>query len=293
MMNDMLTHRGIEIKNITKTFGSAPALSDSTLTFEPGRIYGLLGQNGAGKSTLLNLITNRIFPDHGTITVDGASVIENDRMLEKIFLMSEKNCYPEDMKINQALRWSEMFYPQFDKTYAYTLLDQFKLNPRKKIKSLSTGYTSIFKLINALSTNAPYLLLDEPVLGLDANHRELFYKLLLEKYIEQECTIILSTHLIEEIAHMIEDIVIIKNGRVIENTSKDELLAKGFTVSGKTSDVDAYIQNCKDKQILGFDTLGSLKTAYILGSSQDVPTTLEISGMNLQKLFVQMTNQTF
>lgn len=290
-MNRVSDHTGIEIKNVTKTFNHAPALQDITLTFEPEKIYGLLGQNGAGKSTLLNLITNRIFPDSGTITIDGENNLENDHALNKLYLMSEKNCYPEEMKISQALKWSRVFYPDFDMDYAMKLLNTFKLDPKKRIKALSTGYTSIFKLVIALSTNAPYIFLDEPVLGLDANYREEFYKILLEKYIEHPCTIIISTHLIEEISHLIEDTVILKEGKVISTASKDELLAMGYCVSGKGSDVDAYTALCRKnhKTVLGTDCLGNLKIAYILGDSKDVPAHLDVSGMNLQKLFVEMT----
>ncbi len=288
-------HKGIEIKGISKSYGNTQALSDINITFAPERIYGLLGQNGAGKSTLLNLITNRIFASSGTILVDGESNVENDRALSKIYMMSENTLYPEDMKLKDTFKWSAHFYPDFDTERAMKLAEMFKLKLNKKVKSLSTGYTSIFKLIIALCVNTPYLLLDEPVLGLDANHRDIFYKYLLEKYIEHPSTIIISTHLIEEVAGLIEDVVIIKEGHVIENTSKDELLSRGFTISGKAADVDAYIEKAGSlrapgKKVLGTDSLGSLKTAYILGDRSDVPASLDISSMNLQKLFIQLTN---
>ena len=198
-MNEGLS-TGIEIKNISKSFGHTNALTNVSIHLAPERIYGLLGQNGAGKSTLLNLITNRIFADSGDIYVDGASNVENDRALSRIYMMSENTLYPEDMKLKDTFKWSAHFYPDFDMERALKLAEIFKLKLNKKVKSLSTGYTSIFKLIIALCVNTPYLLLDEPVLGLDANHRDIFYKYMLEKYIEHPCTIIISTHLIEEVA---------------------------------------------------------------------------------------------
>ena len=136
--------------------------------------------------------------------------------------------------------------------------------------------------------NAPYILLDEPVLGLDANHRDLFYRILIEKYSESPCTIVISTHLIEEVSNVIEDIIIIKQGKIIKNESREALLSQGYTVSGVASIVDAYVAG---KDVIGTDQLGGLKTVYVLGKiDQKVPEGIEISKLDLQKLFIQLTN---
>lgn len=279
----------IEIKNITKNFGPVCALDHVSMTFEENKIYGLLGRNGAGKSTLLNVITNRIYPTDGTINVNGLPNLDNDTALGQIYLMSEKTYYPETMKIQDAFKWSKNFYPAFDMDYALELSKKFKLNIKKKVKTLSTGYSSIFKLIIALSVNTPFVFLDEPVLGLDANHRELFYQLLLQKYIEHPFTVIISTHLIEEVSNIVEDVIIIKEGKIIANTSREELLSQGYTVSGRAEAVNTYIQG---KNVIGSDRLGGLMTAYILDkpNTASLPDDLEITGLDLQKLFIQMTN---
>lgn len=279
----------IEIKDISKKFGNVEALSQISLRFEENKIYGLLGRNGAGKSTLLNLISNRIFADSGEIFINNMSAVENDRAQSLLYLMSEQTLFPEKMKVGDAFKWTRNFYPNFDLAYAQNLADRFGLDTKKKIKGLSTGYTSIFKVIIALSVCTPYVLLDEPVLGLDAGHRELFYKVLLETYGLRPCCMILSTHLIEEAAGVIEDIVIIKQGKIIENESCETLLSKGYTVSGKASAVDDFI---KGKTVMGTDMLGGLKTAYIMGTldREQVPEGLELSRLDLQKLFVQLTN---
>ena len=165
----------------------------------------------------------------------------------------------------------------------------FELNTDKAVRSLSTGYRSIFKVIIALSVNIPYILLDEPVLGLDANHREVFYRLLIEKYSNAPCTIVISTHLIEEVSNVIENVMIIKKGRIIRDETREELLSKGYTVSGATSKIDSYILG---KTVIGTDSLGGLKSAYILGDLDraNIPEDIEVSKMDLQKLFVQLTN---
>lgn len=279
----------IEVKDVSKKFGNVEALSQISLRFEENKIYGLLGRNGAGKSTLLNLISNRIFADSGEILINDMPAAENDRAQSLLYLMSEQTLFPEKMKIRDAFKWTQNFYPSFDPAYAQNLAERFGLDTRKKIKTLSTGYTSIFKVIIALSVGTPYILLDEPVLGLDAGHRDLFYRILLETYGLRPCCIILSTHLIEEAAGVIEDIVIIKQGKIIENQSCESLLSKGYTVSGKASSVDAFIEG---KTVMGTDMLGGLKTAYIMGTldREQIPQELEISRLDLQKLFVQLTN---
>ena len=278
----------IEVKNISMSFGKTQALKNITLTFEDGMIYGLLGRNGAGKSTLLNIITNRLFAKSGEVIVDGEKAEENDNLMSKIYIMSDAPLYPKDFKVKEVFKWSKEFYKDFDLELAEKYALRFGLNTNKKIKSLSTGFTSIFKLVIALSVNTPYLLLDEPVLGLDANNRELFYSLLIEKYSEEPFTIIISTHLIEEISSIIEHAIVIDNGEILIDKSRDELLSMGYAVSGKTSDVNEYIIG---KEVIGEDNLGGLKTAYIFGTQDsNIPDSIEVTKLDLQKLFVKLTN---
>ena len=123
---------------------------------------------------------------------------------------------------------------------------KFKLDTKKKVKGLSTGYSSIFKIIVALSVNAPYTLYDEPILGLDANHRDLFYKVLLENYEQSPKTIVISTHLIEEVANIIEDIIIIKDGKVLKNEPCHQLLSSGYTISGSTTFIGVYVSDANN-----------------------------------------------
>lgn len=278
----------IEIKNVTKKFGDNTALNNVSISFGENKIYGLLGRNGAGKSTLLNIITNRLFATEGEVTIDNLPACENDKAQEKIYLMSEKTLYPQDMKLKAILKWTKNFYPNFDMDKAMEYAKIFKLDINKKMKALSTGYTSIFKLIIAMSVNTPYVILDEPVLGLDANHRELFYQLLIEKYSEEPFTIIISTHLIEEISALIEEAVIISEGEVLLHKTREDLLALGYSVSGKATEVDAYIAG---KETIGVDALGGFKTAYVMGRpDSDISENLEITTLDLQKLFVKLTN---
>ncbi|OUP51282.1 ATP-binding cassette domain-containing protein [Lachnoclostridium sp. An181] len=286
--------KAIRINNLTKDYKrqNQPlrALDHVSLNFEFGKIYGLLGRNGAGKSTLINILCNRIFATEGTVDIDGMSAFENPDVHEKIYCMSEGNLCPDSFSVKEVFKWTSEFYSCFDMEKALTLSEMFGLNVRQKVKKLSTGYKSIYKIITALSLNVPYLIFDEPVLGLDANHRELFYKLLLSDYEKNPRTIVIATHLIEEVSSLIEEIIIIDNGRVLLSDTAEHLLAKGYSIAGTPANIDAY---CKGKDVVGYDEIAGMKIAYILGDVQEDAVTpdMHISTINLQKLFVKLTER--
>ncbi|EKO1911141.1 ABC transporter ATP-binding protein [Clostridium botulinum] len=283
----------IVIKNVTKSYQKKEVLSNISLNIETGKIYGVLGRNGAGKTTLLHLITNRAILDSGEILIDRENICENDNTLSKVYFMEEKNLFPESMKIVDVFKWTKEFYEDFDMEYAIKLSDMFKLNIKKKVKNLSTGYKSISKIIATLASGAEILIFDEPILGLDANHRELFYKELLKIYGEGEKTIIISTHIIEEISHLLEKVIILKEGKIIENDSVENILNLAYAVSGSNDAVDKYIIS---KNTIDIETLGSYKKATILQerTKEDLDyikkLQLEINTVELQKLFIYLTN---
>ena len=277
----------IQAQGLTMRYGDVTALDCVDITFESQKIYGLLGRNGAGKTTLLNLLSNRLCPTEGQITVDGEIGTENDRAQGKIFYMGEKSIYPDNTNVKKMFRWAKMFYPNFDMEYANRLAEDFSLPLKKNYRSLSTGYQTIAKLIVALASGAQYTFFDEPVLGLDANHREYFYREMIRSYSENPRCFVISTHLIEEIADLIEQVVIIKQGRILLNKPTDEVRRAGYMVSGKAADVDAY---CADKEKLGEETLGGLKSVSIMGSAKNVPAELTVTPLDLQRLFIRLTN---
>ncbi len=283
----------IEIKNLTKSFKETVALKNVDLKFESGKIYGLLGRNGAGKTTLINVLTNRLFPDSGYINIDGESVTENDRVQSKIFCMTEKSGYPSDMKVKDAFKWVKLYYPDFDTVYADGLIKKFALDTKKRIRALSTGYSSILKLIMALASNAEVVIFDEPVLGLDAGFRDLFYKELLKNFEQRQNIVIVCTHLISEIENMIEHAVIIKQGSVIASSPVEDLLKNAYTVAGEAGKIEEFSSG---KQAVRTEKLGSYCTASFLGTLSETDkafvkkNSLEVFAPKLQDLFVSMTN---
>jgi len=283
----------IDVKKITMCYGKSCALENISFKIEPNKIYGLLGRNGAGKTTLLNLITNRLFPTDGEITIDGEGVKENDNAIGKIYYMTERDLFPESMKVKDVFYWTKEFYPNFDFKYASNLCEKFDLNPNKKFKSLSKGYNTIAKLITALSTNSSIIIFDEPVLGLDANHRDLFYKELLENFVKQPKTIIISTHIIEEIANMLDRVIVLNNKKVQVDDSTENLLKSAYCVSGSSENIDKYILG---KKCIYIEKMASFKSAIIQEKITDTDKKnaeslkLELTKLELQKLFIYLTS---
>ena len=283
----------IEVNHVSKSYGKTVALKNVSAVFRDGKITGFLGRNGAGKTTLLNIITNRIFADQGTVLIDGEPAVENDRAQGKLYYMTEKTLYPGDLSVWDVVQMTRNFYPQFDMEDAASLADCFGLQMRKKLGELSTGYQSIFKLVLTLASNAPVMIFDEPVLGLDANHREQFYKALIEHYNAAPRTVILSTHLIEEAAGLLEEVIIIKEGEVLLTQPVEDVLKLAYTVSGSKENVDRYAAG---KQVIREETLGRYKAATIYqqrnGADQETLAQLglDVTPARLQELFINLTN---
>ena len=279
----------IELKNVTKRYGGVTALDGVSLTLEAGKIYGLLGRNGAGKSTLLGVLSNRIFADGGTAFING-NPVGSSAAQDLLFCVGEANYYCPACRVKDLFFWAGKFYAGFDETLAEEIAGKFRLDVNRRFKSLSTGYRSICKLTLALALRIPYLVFDEPVLGLDANSRELFYTLLLGSYAKNGGTVVLATHLIEEVASLLEEVVLIDHGKILLQRSAESLRESGYCVAGPEQEVDRY---CAGKHVVGEDRLGGLKLAYCLGGREPVPagSPLQFSQMSLQKLFVKLTER--
>lgn len=283
----------IKVKGVTKIYDSkTTAVDDASLTIEPNKIYGLLGRNGAGKTTLLNLMTDKIFPTEGEITIAGLNVNENDKMLASMFYMMQTDAYPLSMKVKELFKWTKKFYVHFDMDYASALAKKFQLDITKKIHELSTGYRSIFKDILALASNAEIVLFDEPVLGLDTNHRDMFYRELIKNYSQKPKTIIVSTHIIDEVADVIEEVIIINKGKIIREHSVENFLSSAYVIAGREDKVDKYLEN---REFIIEETIGALKIATVMESEKNKNEKLakelniELSNVELQKLFITIT----
>lgn len=279
----------LEIKHVSKIYKEKQALSDITITFQRNKIYGLLGRNGAGKSTLLNIINNRSIPSSGTVTLGGEEVLDNELALNHIYLMSEDNLFPSTMKIKDMFLISEGFYGTFDWELAYQMAEEFELNLKLTLKKLSTGYRSIAKLIVALCVPCEFIFLDEPVLGLDATHRELFSSFLIQTYEDRPRSFIISTHLIEEITTLLEDIIIIDKGQVRVASDVESILHNHFSLSGPK---EMVIEFSKKFEFIGCDEVGDYVTHYVSGDfPSDIPNAISVKPLSLQNYFIQLTKR--
>ena len=238
----MSEERGIRLERLTKRYGRTTALDDVSLAFEPGKVHALLGRNGAGKSTMLGVVANRLVPTSGCVLVDGKPATDHAASLARLHAFGQTDLYPSWMCVDRLFRELARFSEGFDPAAALRTVRKFDVDPTRRIDQLSTGQRTAYRLAVALATDVPYLLLDEPVLGLDANARELFYRLLLEDYLEKQRTVIVATHLIEEVANLVEQVTVIDRGRLLLQASADELRASGHSVTGRAKDVDAYCE---------------------------------------------------
>ncbi len=281
-------HYAVEIQGLTKRFGAFQALNNMSLRLEAGKIYGLLGRNGAGKTTLLNILSARIFATSGDALVFGHAAYEHVDTLKNICFIEEKGLYHAGMRVWQALQLSSGLYPHWDEAYAQRLLKLFELNPKKKYKELSRGMESALGLIIGMASRAPLTIFDEPSLGLDAVIRERFYQALIEDYSEHPRTIIISTHLIDEVSGLFEDVVIIDGGKLLLSTDCADLRSRAFYLSGKESDVRAAAEGCV---ILSEERIGgTLILSVLTQTALPASPTVEKQSIPLQKLFTQLIN---
>ena len=279
----------LKISHLSKKFGRRVILDDVSFTLEPAKIYGLLGRNGAGKSTLLNLISNRIFPTSGSIKL-GDQEVNTDQTLDQVFLIGEDNLYYKQVKINQMFDLADGAYGNFDYQNAEQMLKRFELEGNQKFAKLSTGQKTAAKISLALNVDADYIFLDEPVLGLDVNHREIFYQELIKSYQKRPRTIVLSTHLIDEIQQLVEHVILIDRHQVLEDTNVQDLLDRAYDISGPAKLVDQYTEGLN---VLSTTDLGNIRTAHVfdqLPEDRILPDQVQVGHYDLQHLFIYLTN---
>ena len=285
--------KALKAQGLCKSYGANQVLFNLDLEIQPGKIYGLIGRNGAGKTTLLGILTGQNTRDSGTVTYGEEPVWENQGVLSQICFSRELQptlfSGPNNLKVRHYLRSAAIFYPGWDEEYAQKLLEEFGLDPKKKISQLSKGQMSMVTILIALASRAPLTILDEPAAGLDVVMRERFYQLLLEDFARTERTFIVSTHIIEEAASVFENVIILDRGRILENCPTEELIDQFRYISGREDVVD---QVCRGLEVLSTHQMGRHKTAAVRGGGVKLQAALQadvdVSPMNLQNVFVAL-----
>ncbi|SFF91667.1 ABC transporter ATP-binding protein [Blastococcus tunisiensis] len=277
------------VHDVTMRFRDHTALDGISTAIEQDGITGLLGRNGAGKTTLMQLLTGHRVPTGGGIEVFGARPYENDDVLRRICFIKEGQRYPDHFRVRDALDAAALVFPDWDADTAATLLRDFELPAKRPIKKLSRGMNSAVGIIIGLASRARLTLFDEPYAGLDVVARHLFYDRLLADYAERPRTIVISTHLIEEISDLLERVLLIDRGRLLLDTDAESVRSSAVTVRGPREHVRAFAAR---HELLHEQTLaGSGRAVVRLRAGGESPETFGLTAAptDLQELVVAMS----
>lgn len=289
---------GVSTENLTVRFAGVPALDGLDLRLAPDKIHGLLGRNGSGKSTLAATLAGFRRPDDGRVLIDGdelgngLSPYEDAVVTSRICLIRESGDLVDSALVKHVLGLASSLRPYWNDDLAGELLDKFEVPTRKKVQKLSRGKKSALGVVLGLASRAPLTIFDESYLGMDVPSRNLFYDALLADYTEVPRTIVLSTHLVSEVSALLEEVVILDNGRLVTQSPVDSLRGRGASIVGPAAAVDELTS---DLTVLAEQRLGGTKSATVLGDLDDALRArarsggLEIGPVGLQELFVHLT----
>lgn len=288
----------VALQDLRVLYGSTVAVDGVSFAFAPGRIHGLLGRNGSGKTSLLSVIAGYRRPSAGQVLVDGQPAFDEPHAMGRTCFIrgagdTVEHNWPMD-RVKDALRVAGSLRPHWDQGFADELASRFRLNPRKRLSQLSTGQRSAVGVVLGLASRAPLTIFDESYLGMDATSRYAFYDSLLEDHLTHPRTLIISTHLIEEVASLFEHVTIIDEGRLLLQDEADAVREQGATVTGPRDLVDPLLDGVT---VLATRTLGPTVSVTTFGAEVDQLRTraastpdVEVSPAALQDLFVHLTS---
>ncbi|PYI68824.1 ABC transporter ATP-binding protein [Arthrobacter livingstonensis] len=282
----------VRVDKVTKTYRELTALDGVSLVLEQDKIYGLLGRNGAGKTTLMSIMTAQGFATGGEVRVFGENPYENEKVLSRICFIRESQKYPDDFNAGHAFKSAALFYRNWDNALARQLAEDFQLPMKRRIKKLSRGQLSAVGVIIGLASRAELTFFDEPYLGLDAVARQLFYDRLLADYAEFPRTVVLSSHLIDEVANMLEHVIVIDKGRIILDDDAENIRGSAVVLAGRREAVESFAAG---RPVLHREQIGALVSLTLDGAlspaerreAQDLG--LDLGPVSLQQLVIRKT----
>ena len=223
----------VECKHVTKKYGMKVALDDVNLTIEKGKIIGLLGPNGSGKTTLIKLLNDLLVPNSGEILIQGNHPgVETKKIIS---YLPERTYLNFNMRIKEVIQYFKDFYDDFREEVAYELLKKLGINPNDQLKTLSKGMKEKVQLILVMSRKAQLYILDEPIGGVDPAARDYILGTILKNF-NEDASILISTHLISDIEKILDEVIFIKDGKIVLHESCDQLRDE----SGKS--IDGYFR---------------------------------------------------
>jgi ABC-2 type transport system ATP-binding protein len=273
----------IEARGLRKTFGTTVALDGINLRVEEGRILGLIGPNGAGKTTALNAILG-LTPYQGELRVLGRDPWrERDQLMRDVCFISDVAVLPRWMRVWQALDFVEGVHPRFDRAKAESFLAKTSISRNSKVRELSKGMVTQLHLALVMAIDARLLVLDEPTLGLDILYRKQFYDSLLNDYFDRNRTIVVTTHQVEEIQHVLTDVMFIHAGRIVFECGMDEFESRYLEVMVRPEQLAAAraLKPMNERQMLGQSIL-----LFDRVERQQLAALGEVHSPNIADLFV-------
>ena len=243
----------IDARSLRKAFGETVALDGVDFRVDEGRIHGLIGLNGAGKTTLLNAVLG-LTPCEGSLTVVGREPWQQrDQLMRDVCFIADVAVLPRWMKVRNALDYVAGVHPRFDRAKAESFIARTDIPPRKRIGKLSKGMVTQLHLAIVMAIDAQLLVLDEPTLGLDILFRKQFYDSLLNDYFDGKRTIVVTTHQVEEIQHILTDVTFIHKGRVVFTSTMEEIESRHSELTVRPENLEAAraLRPIHERQALG------------------------------------------
>jgi ABC-2 type transport system ATP-binding protein len=284
----------IEFRDVGLQYRKHPALQGVSFTLQRNTICGLLGRNGAGKTSLMGLLAAFRRPTAGAVRVLGEDPYENPKVTRQVAFIYNRNEDSNTFKVREQLQLAAAFRPNWDAAYANRLLERFEISPKKTMKSLSLGMRAAVHVTIGLASRAPLTIYDETYLGMDAANRHMFVSELLADYLEHPRTILFSTHYISEMEHLMNEVLVIGQGRLLYHEDIDTLRTRGTALTGPAELVARFAAN---RTVLSDRSLGTTREAVLLGTLDDADKTaalaagLSVTQPSLQDLFIHLTQK--
>jgi len=249
----------ISLENVSITFKQKRILPEFLLTLQEKKLYGLIGANGVGKTTLLKLIAGFIQPTKGEVKVFDLPPFDEIKVAQNLIFIDDKQTYPPYATVETVCTAFQYFYTQWDGEFASKLFNYFQFQSYDRFDLLSKGRKSLFNCIVGLCSNCAITLMDEPTTGMDIKIREDFYKFLLNSYIKNPRTIIISSHYMDEIEQLLEEVIIITSKKEVVLETVEELQSEFFVVSGTQEQLDVLTF----KEIYSITSIGNQKQMVV------------------------------
>jgi ABC-2 type transport system ATP-binding protein len=243
----------IQCNNVSKVYRNCRALSNLSFTIEENKIIGLIGRNGAGKTTLLKLLSGFMKQTEGEIKVFGEKPFNSLKVSSNTIFVDDNMAFPQNLTLEEITKFCENFYPRFNQTLYRRLMEYFGINPNKKYRQLSKGMKSTFNIIVGICSRCSLTIMDEPTTGMDAAVRKDFYKVLLKDYLDFPRTIILSSHLLNELEEILEDILLLKNGTMCLQLPLTEVKEYAVSFRGRKDQVNRLTDN---REVIHVESFG-------------------------------------